>query len=481
MTFGTPVHVSFADPARVVSKLRRLIQGGRPMGYREPVLWKEGMLLSPHHLQQQDAYHDAARALSAEGLCPFPWGLTALSFDPHALAVRKVVVLAECRGLTRMGSVINIGTGPGDIPPVESLPIRWEESASSMDVVLALPATSGGGPGEREYVPYLKPVLDPTGGRELQVEFKRPNFKLLLGNEYKAGYDTIKVAELRRDDNKLVLADDYLPPMLRIDGSRFYLQLIDALIEASRQKVTECVKLLASVTEISPDARSQAAVLLGILSGSTPVLTHCRRHGCHPERLYLELARLAGSLSGVASVDVGPVPEFDHENPYRVFSALGTGVLNVLATPLVRQSVHHAMFEPEGDHLVARFPGSLDSRKRRTFVVGVFLPPADGEGKWALQERRDKLAVQIQRHARVAATERMAAAQLGGTPLIELKTAAGPSADLSATDDYSYMELDRDSADVVRDWEPLERGGQLGLWIPRITTPSGLRFELWVS
>jgi type VI secretion system protein ImpJ len=54
------------------------------------VVWSEGMFMSPHHLQQQDLYHENLLDLRLAAVEPYPWGVASVEFDMEALRAGRV-------------------------------------------------------------------------------------------------------------------------------------------------------------------------------------------------------------------------------------------------------------------------------------------------------------------------------------------------------------------------------------------------------
>lgn len=72
-----------------------------PLSYNtllpDPVLWSEGMLLSPQHLQQNDVYWNAHLRHRLAQITPHYWGVSRIAVDPSALVSDKIIVTElEC-------------------------------------------------------------------------------------------------------------------------------------------------------------------------------------------------------------------------------------------------------------------------------------------------------------------------------------------------------------------------------------------------
>ncbi|HET9710659.1 MAG TPA: type VI secretion system baseplate subunit TssK, partial [Pyrinomonadaceae bacterium] len=80
------------------------------------VLWNEGMLLTPHHFQQWDNYHDEQLRSRFSSLTPYDWGILDLQLSNESIA-NGVVELVHCRGVMPDGLIVNL-------PQVDAAPHR---------------------------------------------------------------------------------------------------------------------------------------------------------------------------------------------------------------------------------------------------------------------------------------------------------------------------------------------------------------------
>src|SRR5262245_43794129 len=106
------------------------------------IVWNEGMLLTPHHFQQADNYHEDLVNTRIAALLPYEWGLLELHIDRDAVA-NGSVQLISCRGVMPDGLVINI---PQTSPEPAARPVEdnFSPTADHLDVYLAVPASRVG-------------------------------------------------------------------------------------------------------------------------------------------------------------------------------------------------------------------------------------------------------------------------------------------------------------------------------------------------
>ncbi|MBW8901290.1 MAG: type VI secretion system baseplate subunit TssK, partial [Massilia sp.] len=64
------------------------------MSWNSKVIWSEGMLLQPQHLQQHDRYLHSVIEQRVAGVRAYAWGFTKLVIDEQLLAQGKLALLA---------------------------------------------------------------------------------------------------------------------------------------------------------------------------------------------------------------------------------------------------------------------------------------------------------------------------------------------------------------------------------------------------
>src|SRR5690349_24496008 len=94
------------------------------------VAWREGLFLRQQHFQQQDRYLEALVAARANGLRPYPWGLSELKINADLAALGKFAI-ESMTGVLPDGLPFSI---PGDLPPPPPLDIP----ADARDVIVHL-------------------------------------------------------------------------------------------------------------------------------------------------------------------------------------------------------------------------------------------------------------------------------------------------------------------------------------------------------
>lgn len=331
---------------------------------RKPI-WTEGLLVSQHHFQQQDRYieslvHDRLRAVSH-----YDWGVSELKIDERGFAAGQFR-LQRFSAIWPDGASVTCGEGSGiALPEPRDLP----SDAQRIEIYIGLasehePAqVSLDGTGVRRYVRDLHSTVDTnTGTSPQEVEWARPNLRILFGNERRDGFACLRVAELlRQETGQFVVLDTRLPPLLNVAAAPFLLggvrRVLSNIVARQQQLFGERRGRQSAGAEFhATEVRS--FLLLQALSGAIPELNHLLdTPRAHPEEAYLVLARLAGTLS-CFSTDVDPteLPKFNYLELGETFEALFATVLRLVSGGTERAYTEIALEHRPDGMFIGRIP-----------------------------------------------------------------------------------------------------------------------------
>ncbi|HKP60899.1 MAG TPA: type VI secretion system baseplate subunit TssK [Polyangiales bacterium] len=310
----------------------------------QKVVWSEGLLMAPQHLQQQDRYHEALLCDRLDAMHPFNWGVVKVELDKKLLSAGQVQ-LAQFRGVLPDGTVLVFDQQhPEELPPIRVIAEHFPHTQATLDIYLGLPIEREGADNyaERAVVRYAadrRHVYDLTGGgTSAEVSFARRRPVLLFGDENRDGVVTMKVAEIVRDDtNSPVISDTFIPPCLRVDTSPF-------LIAALRRLLNTLVSRHKSLSEARREATKSLVefgtkdvsrfLLLNTVNQYIPVLGHVVDSGyMSPDRVYTELCELGGQLT-TFSTEISPTsfPRFVYTDLRQTFEELVARIISLLRT-----------------------------------------------------------------------------------------------------------------------------------------------------
>jgi type VI secretion system protein ImpJ len=344
------------------------------------VVWSEGMLVSPQHLQQQDLYHERLLDERIAALSPYRWGVVSVEIDAGALGSGQLRVTKFVGILPDGLSLAFEGKDP-ESPPTRPISDHFAPAQAQCEVYLAVPK-------EREGVPSIstdqapaagaestkaararfrsatRPVADLTGNAaDLSMSFARRNAVVLFGDEPRDDYDAIKIAEIVRDGTGAFLSGEaYIPPALRVDASAFLMggirRLLALMVAKQRQLAGDRNQRDGATIEFNSGDVTRF-LQLSTVNSAIPVLAYAAANGeISPSQLYLSIIPVVGQLATFSS-DVEPwnLPAFAHADLRGTFEELfarATALLRTtvresyLTVPLaLNQSVYLAKLEDD--------------------------------------------------------------------------------------------------------------------------------------
>lgn len=301
----------------------------------QKVVWSEGLLMAPQHLQQQDQYHHALLCDRLDALSPFNWGVLRVELNKQALAAGQVQ-LAAFEGILPDGVVLGLNGQHAELPAGRMIGQHFDHAATHLDVYLGLPEEREGVDNYAEdpaapvrYTRAARRMHDLAGsGSTADVAFARRKPLLLFGDEARAGIVSFKILELVRDDSgSLVVSEPYVPPCLRVDASPFLMaglrRLLGNLI--TRHKALSEARSQATQSTVEFSAKDVTRfLLLSTINAHIPVLAHVVDSGqTSPHDCFLWLVQLAGQLTTFSS-EIHPtdLPRFVYNDLRSTFEEL---------------------------------------------------------------------------------------------------------------------------------------------------------------
>lgn len=307
------------------------------------VVWSEGLLMSPQHLQQLDLYHEALIGSRLDALEPLNWGVIKVELDRRALESGQVRV-QELRAVLPDGLVVNCGSGDSELPPSRPVEGHFPHTQQVLEVYAAVPRERDGvanyaeSPGTRaRFVVSNKNVPDLTGeGQSIEVGFAQRNVQILFGSEPKDDFEAIKIAEITRDaSGGLAINDPYIPPVLSIEASPFILAGIKRILRlmvTRRRSLAESQRERGDATVEYNAADITRFLLLNTVNTYLPVLNHLvDMPQIAPRPTYMLLLQLGGTLASFsAEFDPSELPKFNYNDLRSTFEPLTARITELL-------------------------------------------------------------------------------------------------------------------------------------------------------
>ncbi|MFK3662731.1 type VI secretion system baseplate subunit TssK [Scandinavium sp. NPDC088450] len=334
-------------------------------------LWEDGAALAPQQFQQQARWGEHVTGSVARMGISHPWGFAVAEFDDAALALSRL-------NATRLVVCFQDGTLV-DTDLADTLPPVCDLSSASgsdaVEVMVALPLLNAGGGNldngqdserPRRWKMERVTVQELAGHESGELAILRNAITLRLSTQENTAYLTCPVARLVRNAQGQWIRDtSFIPPMLAVSASpRLVTETAELLVRLQARR-----RRLMAMRRESNERMADFAVadvslfwLLNALNSAEPVLSELlQTPSRHPELLYRELARLAGSLLTFSlEHDAGDIPAYRHDAPEAVFPPLLTLLDKLLEASLPSRVVSIAL-----EHDDQIWKGSLHDARLR--------------------------------------------------------------------------------------------------------------------
>ncbi len=299
----------------------------------ERPLWTRGVMVSPQHFQHQAAYAAWHAECIAQAGMMDPWGVLHAEFDRDALKQGR---LKAGHLAVRFPDGTLVDTDCADaLPPTLTLS---DTSSRDITVLLALPQLYPNGGNclapdevaERpvRYRQRWHEVRNSYGDDTRQIAVMQHELTLRLDSQDNSDYLVCPVVRLHRDMQGIWTQDStFIPPLLSLKAHTWLISQLELLMTQLRTRLERLMAMRRESNERMADfavADVSLFWLLNALNSAEPVLGNFQRHPqVHPERVYQELVRLAGSLLTFSlEHTVSNIPVYSHEHLSEVFPPL---------------------------------------------------------------------------------------------------------------------------------------------------------------
>lgn len=435
---------------------------------RNKVMWQEGMLMRPHHFQQQQRYNDYRDNLRFRAIHDLSWGFTELSINTELLGQGKIMI-DGASGTLPDGTVFSIPDQDMLPDPLHPQSFPDEESRH---IYLALPVASdvrseiGDGQRTGRYRLNYEDVRDlqTEGGDVRTLTLGQLSPRIMSGAEDLSAYVTLPLCRVfdRHADGSLTLDKNFIPSCQNIYSST---RLREFLIKVQEDIANRTSDLAARIGSPAQSGIADVAefMMLQLLNRNQTRFTHrARRPQLHPEDFYLDLAGLLGELmTFTASSRLScPLDVYDHRNLTETFKTLLPEVEKALHTVLSPRAISLPLHLRDGIWQADIHDATL--LQSATFVLAV-----------AAKMESTPLQRQFVQQSKISSPEKirnMVSVQIPGIPL---RTLAVAPRQLPYHNGYSYFELDRSGAA----WADVVAAGSVALHVSG-TFPD-LNMQLW--
>ncbi|MGH8417176.1 MAG: type VI secretion system baseplate subunit TssK [Pseudomonas sp.] len=388
--------------------------------------WVAGALLSPQQFQQQARWEALTNERIAHLGLVHPWGVEVAMFDRQALALGK---LKASRLSLRMPDGTLIDTDQVDrLPDALDLGHLPGEQRDFL-VLLALPLVQANGGNclfedsraDRpvRYRQDWRTVQDILGDEAQSIGALEHVLSLRQAGDDNADYVTCPIVRLVRDTQGAWTVDDaYVPPLLSFAAHPGLLtQLENLLIQLSAKRQRLMGMRRESNQRMADFAVADVSLfwLLNALNTYQPVIADLKAFPArHPEQVYLELVRFAGSLLTFSlEYDIDRIPAYRHDRLETVFAPLMQTISLLLEASLPSRVIALNMEQQGGNRWRAELN---DPRLKEPDGADFYLSVRSREPAAQLQRQFPRLC----KVGTADDVDRLVNAALDGVPLLPL-------------------------------------------------------------
>jgi type VI secretion system protein ImpJ len=446
------------------------------------VVWSEGMLVSPQHLQQADLYHERLLNERLSALVPFAWGVAQLAVDPGALGAEQVK-LTSFAGVLPDGLFLAFQGGDPECPPARPIQGHFPPTQQALDIYI-------GAAKEREGVPSLssdgavpvdprtvrtrfrsstRNVSDLTGGAEdMTMSYAERNVVLLFGDEARSDFDTIKIAEIVRETSgRLVVNDAYIPPVLQVEASPFIMEslrrLLGLMSAKQRQLADERRQRGPSAVEFNASDITRF-LQLHTLNTAVPVLTELGRGGdMTAKSLYFFLVQIAGQMATfVADEDPSKFPPFVYTDLRSTFEEVFAKMTALLQTTARAGHIPVALEINQGLHVGKLTDQHVGRCQNYVLAVRTDMP-------------EDQITQRLPGFCKIASFNQLPYILRAASPGVPLKATHRPPPEVPIRPGVVYFMLEVGS----EYWKHVLEERTISIYLPAPFDPARVKLELF--
>ena len=314
------------------------------MSHTKP-LWGEGLFLRPQNFQQQDLYHEQRLVTLSSALQPYYWGLQHLKVDHDALST-GILRITDIAAIFPDGETLNAPHHDGP-PPTMKLDEHAIKESAIISIALPLQKNLGGNLMQQSienidsarYSIQQKTTPDLyTNAITADISYLKKNIRLITDNAPSDSLSTIPILRLQRNASSGYEIDSsFIAPSLSLQASAALQEQLRSLLDALQAKVNALYGFHREPTQHIIEFRSGDVASFWLLHAANTAhaaLTHFYKHpALHPERLFQELLRLAGSLLTFSKrYSLIDLPSYHHASPELCFRTLEDILRDLLET-----------------------------------------------------------------------------------------------------------------------------------------------------
>lgn len=443
------------------------------MDHVQKVMWSEGMFLTPHHFQQWDRHWEHVLQQRLKSVEALSWGLCELKINEDALTNGEFI-LAKATGLMADGLTFDI-PDHDEAPKSRQIGPSFDPKTESLAVYLAAPLIKTGGVAVADassgrlarYQQKLVTIADDnTGANDRQVAAAVKGLYVLFEGEPLEDYVSIKIAELGRSaTGTFNLREKYVPPCLYVSASAYLVSLVRRVVEVISTKSADLSKQRrqrsAGLVEFTMSEAANFWYLHTVNAYIPTLVNYYHRPQVHPERVYMEMARLAGELYTFASEGhPKDIPLYVHDDVGATFTALEEKLRQLMETIIPTRCVPIPL-EKTRESLFTGRVADEQMLEKAQFYLAVMASVPD-----------EKIVKEIPLKAKISSLDKvnnLIAAALRGVSLKHLPT---PPSEIPVQPGRNYFQVQKGG----EHWDAVKGSRTLAFFVPPEFV--GLKLEL---
>lgn len=342
----------------------------------EKILWGEGLFLRPQHFQLQDSYHEQLLNYTIRSTIAHAYGIQSIYFDQTQMS-QQILALEKIDMIWQDGEIYRAPSH--DLLP-EPILLDHLKMQAEMLVYLALPViqpnksnvTFENNAQNGRYHSYLHETHDlftDASPAEITLLRRRAEFKLFelssVPDAQMDGYIYLVIAKVKRKNSgQFELDNSFIPPILHIEACENLINALKRILNVIKAKIKMIQSNNRENEQKLIEFRSGDIVsfwLVNALNTAYASLNHLLLNAqTHPERLYCELLRLAGSLLTFSTAyEIDQLPTYQHLHLQTSFQQLDLILRDLLDTIISNRYISIALKETRPSYWM----GSLESDK----------------------------------------------------------------------------------------------------------------------
>lgn len=446
------------------------------------VVWREGSLLCPQHLQQQERYLIDKIQQSFHSSHPFPWGIQELDIDLSLLRVGEVRLRKLCAVLPD-GLQVDLGVRD-PLPESRTFHEQFHSLKNTFLVHLGVPLERPGMPSfddapedkgneqaKRRYFVRSEEVYDQTQEHERHnVQTAAPRSRILFPEDSRDDYACLPLARIVRGKDGFELDPSFVPPTLQLSTqSQLHRNTGNVIADAiSRMDLLQGHRGNRSQANLDMNARDTGIYMwLFALGSQVPRLrTLLQMPNLSPFVLFQELYSMAGQLAALTPKN-STIPEFhyQHDDLQATFEPLFSRIHQLINFPFQQSYKVLTLTRREDGMWLGNSKDGFFS-ETGTFVLAV-----------KSQMPKEDVARRFPELAKLASYTQISGlvhSALRGVGLHDLRQ---PPETIPNREDTIYFQIDQND----NRWKQIMQEKNLALYIGSPLNPPGMSVEVMVG